>query len=147
MSIQKLSTLPRRAGHTVSQLELDFAAPMATTRTTDPTQVRLIDVGVVRDGPPPKYTVTSPQTAADCVGFIKYMDREAFCVIHLDTRCRMCSVQTVSVGTLNEAHAHPREIFKAAILSNANSIVLAHNHPCGVLTKSATSLGLQAGEG
>ena len=136
MSLRKLIPLARRAGHHVSPLSLDCGAHPAAIPTTDPTQVRLIDVGMVRDGPPPQYTVTSSQEAADCVAFIKYMDREAFCVIHLDTRCRMCSVQTVSIGTLNEALVHPREIFKAAILSNANSIVLAHNHRCGVLTPS-----------
>ncbi len=35
------------------------------------------------------------------------------------------------MGTLNSVLVHPREVFKSAILSNASSIILAHNHPSG----------------
>jgi len=120
----------------LSQLEFDFTKHKATDCRSYRTQVRLVDVGIVRDGPLPQYTIATPQVAADCVPFIKHKDREALCVLHLDSRHRICSVQTVSVGTLNDAHAHPREIFKAAILSNAEAIILAHNHPSGVLAPS-----------
>lgn len=37
----------------------------------------------------------------------------------------------VGMGTLNSVLVHPREVFKSAILSNASSIILAHNHPSG----------------
>ena len=44
-------------------------------------------------------------------------------------------IQTLSIGSINQTVIHPREIFKTAILSNANSIMLGHNHPSGdVLT-------------
>lgn len=36
-----------------------------------------------------------------------------------------------SVGSLNEAMAHPRELFKSSILSNAESMMLIHCHPSG----------------
>ena len=35
------------------------------------------------------------------------------------------------IGTLNTSLAHPREIFKEAIIYNAMPVVLAHNHPSG----------------
>ena len=35
------------------------------------------------------------------------------------------------MGSLNASIVHPREVFKAAILLNAASIVVAHNHPSG----------------
>jgi DNA repair protein RadC len=35
------------------------------------------------------------------------------------------------IGTLNTSLAHPREIFKEAIIHNAMSVVLTHNHPSG----------------
>ncbi|MTI84963.1 MAG: hypothetical protein FH756_13985 [Firmicutes bacterium] len=38
---------------------------------------------------------------------------------------------TVSVGTLNSAQVHPREVFKVAIISNSAAIILGHNHPSG----------------
>lgn len=46
----------------------------------------------------------------------------------------------VSAGCLNEALAHPREIMKTAILSNANSMMLFHNHPSGTVTPSEVDI-------
>jgi len=56
-------------------------------------------------------------------------DREKFIVLHLNTKNRLISYEVVSVGSLNTSIVHPREVFKAALLSNAASIILAHNHP------------------
>ena len=39
-------------------------------------------------------------------------------------------------GTLNESTVHPREVFKEAFLQNANSVLIAHNHPSGDCTPS-----------
>ena len=41
------------------------------------------------------------------------------------------NVHFASVGSLNEAMAHPRELFKSSILSNAASMMLIHCHPSG----------------
>ena len=41
-----------------------------------------------------------------------------------------------SMGALNEAMAHPRELLKASILSNAASIMMIHSHPSGNLIPS-----------
>ena len=48
----------------------------------------------------------------------------------------------VSVGTLNKAIVHPREVFKTAILSNAASIMAFHNHPSGETTPSQQDIQL-----
>jgi DNA repair protein RadC len=63
-------------------------------------------------------------------------DREHFVVLHLDGAHRPLSVEVVSVGTLSAALVHPREVFKGAILSNAQAIIAAHNHPTGNLEPS-----------
>jgi len=65
------------------------------------------------------------------------IDREVFIVIHLDTRNQVSAIEPVSYGDLNTNHIAMREVFKGAILSNAASIILAHNHPSGSLTPSA----------
>lgn len=52
-------------------------------------------------------------------------------VITLNTKNDVNSISTVSIGSLNSSIAHPREIFKTAILSNAANIILCHNHPSG----------------
>lgn len=58
-------------------------------------------------------------------------DREKFIAVHLNAKNRIISYEVVSVGSLNASLVHPREVFKAAILSNAASIILSHNHPSG----------------
>ena len=54
----------------------------------------------------------------------------------LDARNRPIGCNTVSVGSLSASIVHPREVFKFAILANASSIILAHNHPSGDVSPS-----------
>lgn len=63
--------------------------------------------------------------------FIGGRDREHFVVIHLDATHRIVSAEVVSVGVVDASPVHPREVFKAAILQNAASIICGHNHPSG----------------
>ena len=63
-------------------------------------------------------------------------DREVVCVINLRSDLKPINVHFASIGALNEAMAHPRELLKASILSNAASIMLVHSHPTGNLTPS-----------
>jgi DNA repair protein RadC len=58
-------------------------------------------------------------------------DREEFLVLLLDAKNTMCCFNVVSVGSLNSAIVHPREVFKPAFLGNAANIILMHNHPSG----------------
>jgi DNA repair protein RadC len=54
----------------------------------------------------------------------------------LNAKLRMIGYHVVSVGSLNEALAHPRKIFRAAILAGAYALILMHNHPSGDPTPS-----------
>ena len=63
-------------------------------------------------------------------------DRETFCVLHLNAKGKPLSMSVVSVGSLNSTLVHPREVFKASILSNAAAVIFMHNHPSGDLTPS-----------
>lgn len=58
-------------------------------------------------------------------------DREHLVSFCLDTRRRLKSFSLVSIGTLNESLAHPREIFRSAIADAASAVIVAHNHPSG----------------
>jgi DNA repair protein RadC len=53
-----------------------------------------------------------------------------------NTKNEPVNISVVSVGTLNSALVHPREVMKTAILSNSNSIIIAHNHPSESLEPS-----------
>lgn len=59
------------------------------------------------------------------------MDRESFVLIAMDAKCRPTHISVISQGSLTASIVHPREVFKAAILASAHSIVVAHNHPSG----------------
>lgn len=67
---------------------------------------------------------------------LRTYDREVFAILNLDSKNRVLNFNIVSIGTLNSAEAHPREIFKSAILSNAAKIIAVHNHPSGDPTPS-----------
>ena len=58
-------------------------------------------------------------------------DREMFVVLMLDTRHHVIGYNVVSMGSVKTSVVHPREVFKAAILANASTIILIHNHPSG----------------
>ncbi len=56
---------------------------------------------------------------------------ESLRVLLLDTKLRLLRVEQIALGTINECIAHPREIFRPAIISSAYAFVLVHNHPSG----------------
>ena len=70
------------------------------------------------------------------------LDREQFIIACLNTKNEPTNITVVSVGSLNKAIVHPREVFKTAILSNAASIMAFHNHPSGETTPSQQDIQL-----
>lgn len=79
------------------------------------------------------------RTPADLEQYLlpmRHLSEEHFVTLHLSTIHQVIGYHLVSQGTLSASLVHPREVFKAALLSNAFSIVLAHNHPSGSITAS-----------
>lgn len=58
-------------------------------------------------------------------------EKESLVVFLLDTRLRPYAWHRVSLGTVSETSAHPREILRPVIAGNAYGFVLMHNHPSG----------------
>lgn len=56
-------------------------------------------------------------------------EQEYLFLVCLDSRNKLISKDILSKGTINETLIHPREIFKKALMKNACSIILIHNHP------------------
>ena len=76
--------------------------------------------------------ILSPNDAYEMIKEqLEGLDREQFIIACLNTKNEPTNISVVSVGTLNKAIVHPREVFKTAILSNAASIMAFHNHPSG----------------
>ena len=88
--------------------------------------------GVYSDKP-----ITNPEEAISVMADVMAgLDREEVCVINLDSKGHPINFNVVSIGTLNSSFVSGRELFKSAILSNAASMILLHNHPSSELQMS-----------
>ncbi len=81
--------------------------------------------------------LTSPDKAVDVMAqVLAQMDREYCCVVNLDGANHPINFNVVSIGDINQANVPIQNVFKSAILSNACSIMMFHNHPSGSLKES-----------
>lgn len=116
---------------------------MATDKNIPAKRVDVVSVRLVKESSlmyEPRY-VRTPQDAAQLVrDFLAYSDREKVVAVCVDVKNQPTSISTIGLGTLHSSLVHPREVFKAAILSNAAGFILAHNHPSGDLTPSKDDL-------
>lgn len=79
-----------------------------------------------------KYRISSPNDVALAVmEEMRYLKKEYFKIILLDTKNNILKISDISVGSLNSSIVHPREVFKEAVINSASSIILVHNHPSG----------------
>jgi hypothetical protein len=64
-----------------------------------------------------------------------YFNPECECLVVfiLNTRRRIKGHYLVSIGTMDTILCHPREIFRLAVMASAAAIIIAHNHPSGVI--------------
>jgi DNA repair protein RadC len=69
---------------------------------------------------------------------------EHFGVLSLDTKHRVIGWDVISVGTLDTALVHPREVFLTAVLHQASAVIVAHNHPSGDPTLSPEDIDIAA---
>lgn len=76
--------------------------------------------------------IDSAQLVYDLLGGeMRTLQKESLRLILLDTRYHLLRVEEVSLGSLSESIAHPREIFRPALIYSAYALILAHNHPSG----------------
>lgn len=79
----------------------------------------------------------SPEQIYALVGAeMRALHKESLRVILLDTRYRLVRIEQISLGTVNESIAHPRDVFRPAILVSAFAVIVVHNHPSGDPTPS-----------
>ncbi|PTI47984.1 JAB domain-containing protein [Staphylococcus succinus] len=89
------------------------------------------------------YMIKGPQDGADIASrFIGRDDREVFFVMCLNTKNHVVAVYRCHIGSLNASIVHPREVFKSAILNNAASVIVAHQHPSGDITPSMEDINV-----
>jgi DNA repair protein RadC len=92
---------------------------------------------IVRKPTGVKRQIRSADDAAEYVmDRLRYLKKEHFLTLHLDTKHCVIGEEVVSVGSLDSSIVHPREIFKLAVRRSASAILCVHNHPSGDPTPS-----------
>ena len=66
--------------------------------------------------------------------------QEYFLTLYLDGANHLCETRVITIGTLNQSLVHPREVFAPAIEHRCASIIVAHNHPSGILEPSSEDI-------
>lgn len=76
--------------------------------------------------------VETPQHVCDLLAAeMRMLRKESLRVVLLDTRYHLIRVEEISLGSINESIAHPRDVFRPAFIHSAYGIVVVHNHPSG----------------
>jgi DNA repair protein RadC len=84
--------------------------------------------------------LTTPDQVEVYLADIKQAQQECFIVIALNAKNRVIQKHLVSLGTTSSTLVHPRECFRALIISGASACILAHNHPSGDPTPSSEDI-------
>jgi len=85
------------------------------------------------------------RTASQVFDYAKDMrslSKECLRGFYLDARYRVIHDEMISVGTLTSNIVHPREVFRPALEYAASAIILAHNHPSGVVSSSDADIAI-----
>jgi len=78
------------------------------------------------------YTIRCSQDAARlAIPDLKFMKKECYKVILLNTKNVVIAYETVSVGSINSTIIHPREVYNQAVRRHASSLILIKNHTSG----------------
>lgn len=76
--------------------------------------------------------IDAPEIVYELLGpEMRALHTESLRVILLNTRYGLLRIAEVSTGSVNESIAHPREIFRPALIYSAYAVIVVHNHPSG----------------
>jgi DNA repair protein RadC len=90
-----------------------------------------------------KQKLDSPELIHELLGNeMRMLRKESLRVVLLDTRYHLIRVEEVSSGSVNESIAHPRDVFRPALVESAYAVIVVHNHPSGDATPSQTDHSL-----
>lgn len=90
----------------------------------------------------PRVALMTPEDVWQSMIDVRASKKEHLVAFYLDSRNAEIQKHVVSIGTLNESSAHPREVFEEAVKHSAAGIILAHNHPSGDLEPSRADIEL-----
>ncbi|NEZ60634.1 RadC family protein [Adonisia turfae] len=144
----------------LNELAQDSATALDALRTVTPQELMTISgVGeakaaailaalelgkrVLQNRPADRTIVDDPAVAAAALSQdLMWQSQERFAIALLDVKHRLLGTKIISLGTATETLAHPREIFREVIKQGATRVIVAHNHPSGILEPSDADLAL-----
>jgi DNA repair protein RadC len=91
---------------------------------------------------PRNMKISFPPDVYPLIRHIADRRQEHFLCISLNGANEVIAVRTVSVGLVNRALVHPREVYADPITDRASAVIVAHNHPSGNLTPSQDDLAI-----
>ena len=95
-----------------------------------------------QDGHIRMQNISKPEQILKSIQSLALSDREVLVGLYLNSSNQVIAYHEISRGTLNEALVHPREVFKPAIIKNACSVIIAHNHPSNNAIPSQADLAI-----
>lgn len=81
--------------------------------------------------------IFTPSDVFNMCADLRTLAQESFQILTMDTKYFIINRHMITLGLLNGTMYHPREVFRAAILDGADSIIAMHNHPSGDPNPSA----------
>ena len=131
----------RRPHRNVHTADLFSPAPPSCLCEPPRLPVPVFSVRLVRERDHLTELVRTPADAARVAcEMLQDYDREAFLVLALSTAGRLIGGHVAHLVTLDASVASPREVFKFALLVNARSVILSHNHPSGNIEPSSADV-------
>ncbi|MCY9665132.1 DNA repair protein RadC [Paenibacillus alginolyticus] len=89
------------------------------------------------------YIIKSPKDVYELLApDLKHLQKEHFVCLLLNTKNHLIFKEVTSIGSLNSAIVHPREVFRSAIKRSSASLICAHNHPSGCTLPSPEDINL-----
>jgi DNA repair protein RadC len=92
---------------------------------------------IVSERHAPAYKIGGPGDAFSVLKRYASAKTERFIVITLDGAHQVKATRIISMGLVNRTIVHAREVFYPAITDHAVAIIIAHNHPSGLLEPSS----------
>jgi DNA repair protein RadC len=87
--------------------------------------------------------IDTPELLYELLGpEMRALHKESLRVVLLDTRYHLLRLEEVSLGSVNESIAHPRDVFRPALIYSAYAVIVVHNHPSGDPSPSQSDHGL-----
>lgn len=90
---------------------------------------------------------TTLRTASQVYAYLSNMrdlPKEHLRGLYLDAHYQLIHDEIISIGSMTSNIIHPREVFRPAIEYSASAVILAHNHPSGVVKPSEPDVAITA---